>query len=70
MHPEKATNLLSLSKDKRRLVMQALDNLSKHLGMYDRWRSIVKSVNLKWEKRGALDTFLSMYRFNIKEVKE
>ncbi len=50
--------------------MQALDNLSKHLGMYDRWRSIVKSVNLKWEKRGALDTFLSMYRFNIKEVKE
>ncbi|MGB9135476.1 MAG: hypothetical protein WCC63_07860, partial [Candidatus Bathyarchaeia archaeon] len=62
--------LSSLTKDKRRLVMIALANLSKYLGIYEHWRSIVKNAGLKWEKRSALETFVSILNSNVNDTAE
>ena len=66
--PSRASNLLLLTKDKRRLVMSALANLSKYLGCYGYWRDIVKNSGLKWEKRDALETLISMLNSNISDT--
>ena len=42
------SKLLMLSKDKQRLVMAALSNLSKFLGNYQQWRESIRNAGLRW----------------------
>ncbi|MDH5451361.1 MAG: hypothetical protein OEX77_10780, partial [Candidatus Bathyarchaeota archaeon] len=60
----------SLSKAKKRMTMIALANLSKYLGIYEHWRSIVKNAGLKWEKKNALDTLINILNTDITKVEE
>ena len=50
--------------------MMALANLSKYLGIYEHWRSIVKNAGLKWEKRSALETLISILNTDITKVED
>jgi hypothetical protein len=69
-HPEKTSDLNILSKPLRRLVMASLANLSKYLGIYSKWRSLVKNNGLKWERRSALETFVDIFETNLDDTKE
>ena len=53
--PALASQLLMLSKDVRRVAMSSLSNLSKYLGTYEQWRSIVRNHGLKWENTSNLE---------------
>jgi len=66
--PDKAYELMSLSKSKRHLVMCALSNLAKFLGLYEHWKDIIKRYGLKWEQRNSLETFLSLLNTNINDI--
>jgi len=63
----KLSQLMAMTKDKRRLVMSALSNLAKYLGVYEHWQKIRKNNGLKREKRSALETFLSILNHNVKD---
>jgi len=52
------------------MTMIALANLSKYLGIYEHWRSIVKNAGLKWEKKNALDTLINILNTDITKVEE
>ena len=54
-----AGELLSLSGDKRRMVMSSLSNLSKFLGLYKEWKRIVEGYGLKWSQNNAEDYVIS-----------
>ena len=55
---ENFNEIHTLSKDKRNHVMKSLAALSKFLGMYDKWKSIVEKFNLKWPSEfNGLDAF-------------
>ena len=55
---ENFNDIHTLSKDKRNHVMKSLAALSKFLGMYDKWKSIVEKFNLKWSSEfNGLDAF-------------
>jgi len=56
--PSSVHRITSLSKAKKRLTMIALANLSKYLGIYEHWKSIVKNAGLKWEKKNAYISFI------------
>ena len=43
-----ARDLMVFSSDKRIHIMKALSALSKYSGYYERWKSIIKSHQLKW----------------------
>jgi hypothetical protein len=47
VEPSKAQSFVLLSDAKRRLVMSSLSNLSKYLGIYERWRLIMRNYSLK-----------------------
>jgi hypothetical protein len=64
----KLSELKAMSKDKRRLVMSSLANLAKYLGIYEKWQTIRRNNGLKWEKRSALETFLSIMKCNVKDT--
>jgi len=66
----KLSELRTMSKDKRRLVMASLSNLAKYLGIYEQWQSIRKNNGLKWEKRSALETFVSILNSNVNDTAE
>jgi len=68
-HPEKTSDLNMLSKPLRRLVMASLANLSKYLGIYSKWRSLVKNNGLKWERKSALETFVDIFETNLDDTK-
>jgi len=68
--PEKAGVLLGESKGIRRNTMIALSNLSKYLGVYESWKTIVKNYGLKWEKRTGLETVLSLLTVNLEGIIE
>jgi hypothetical protein len=54
---ENLNEIISVSKDRKNHIMKALASLSKHLGVYDRWKKIIEKYNLKWTNRNSLDTF-------------
>ncbi len=58
------SKLLILSRDKQRLVMAALSNLSKFLGNYQQWRESMKNAGLKWSKVGGFESFLRIMNNN------
>ncbi|MDX1595886.1 MAG: hypothetical protein R3327_02995, partial [Nitrosopumilaceae archaeon] len=55
-----AEELLTLSDQKRLLVMKALASLSKYMGCYDTWESIKKRYQLKWSNDDGLNFFNSI----------
>lgn len=67
-NPSLASQLLMLSKDMRRIVMSALSNLSKYLGVYEQWKKTIANYDLKWESTNNLDTFLSILNTNFEET--
>ena len=66
----KLSELRTMSKDKKRLVMASLSNLAKYLGIYEQWTSIRKNNGLKWEKRSALEAFVSILNSNVNDTAE
>ena len=52
-----AQELLILSNDKRIHAMKALAALSKYLGCYDIWKSIIERYQLKWSNEDAVQVF-------------
>jgi intergrase/recombinase len=52
-----AQELLILSNDKRIHAMKALAALSKYLGCYDLWKSIIERYQLKWSNEDAVQVF-------------
>jgi len=54
LHNGDAQEILSLSVQKRLLVMQSLATLSKYLGCYDSWKIIRERYQLKWSSTDGL----------------
>ena len=54
LHNGDAEEILTLSVQKRLLVMQALATLSKYLGCYDTWKLIRERYQLKWSTTDGL----------------
>jgi hypothetical protein len=52
-----AQELLILSNDKRMHAMKAMAALSKYLGCYDLWKSIIERYQLKWSNEDAVQIF-------------
>jgi len=50
--------------------MASLSSLSKFLGVYQYWKEIIKNSGLTWEKRTALETFMSILDDNIDDILE
>jgi len=69
-NPSEASILQTFSRDKRRLVMASLANLSKYLGVYDWWKYIVKKADLKYEKRTSLEVITDILNSDIEETKQ
>ena len=44
--------------------MKALAALSKFLGLYDRWKLMLKKYSLKWAERNSTDTFNKIIKSN------
>ena len=59
-NPKEISRVSVLPMDTRRLIVAALANLSKYLGIYEHWRALAKNAGLKWEKKLSLDIFLDM----------
>jgi hypothetical protein len=68
--PNMASQLLLLNKDLRRVVMSALSNLSKFLGVYEHWKYTIRNYGLKWENTSSLEAFLSILNSNLEETEE
>jgi len=68
--PRKASEISVMSKGKRKMVMSALSNLSKFLGCYQHWKTIMSEHGLKWETHTSFDTFLSILNSNITASKK
>jgi len=49
--------------------MVSLANLSKYLGLYSRWKQIVKDQGLKLERGTALDAFINILNSNLENIK-
>ena len=52
-----ATDIQSISNDKRLQVMKSLAILSKFMGCYDKWKDIKDRYQLKWSNDNSVDTF-------------
>jgi len=65
--PRRISEIAVLSKDKRRMVMSTLANLSKYLGCYEKWKTLVKTYGLKWEKKVSLDIVLDIMNTNLQD---
>jgi hypothetical protein len=68
--PSKASEIMVLNRDKRRMVMSSLANLSKFLGKYEHWKMIVRNTGLKWEKRTSLEVVLDIMDARLSDTKE
>ena len=60
--------ILMLSKDKQRLVMSSLSNLSKFLGIYSQWKESMRNVGLKWSKADTFDSFMRIFNNNHNDL--
>jgi len=65
-----ASKLLMFSKDKQRLVMSALSNLSKFLGVYEQWKESTRNVGLKWSKTDTFESFMKIMNNNHNDLLE
>jgi hypothetical protein len=52
-----ASELLTLSNDKRIHAMKSISSLSKYLGCYDTWKRIIEKYQLKWSTENSLQCF-------------
>jgi intergrase/recombinase len=68
--PSRASELLALNRDKRRLAMSSLANFGKHIGKYECWKMIVKNTGLKWEKKTSLEVVLDIMDSRLIDTKE
>ena len=59
--PGNASELLTLSNDKRIHAMKSISSLSKYLGCYDIWKQIIEKYQLKWSTENSLETFNSIW---------
>jgi len=50
LQEENAQDLISVSSETRQHAMKSLASLSKFMGIYDRWQTIIKRFQLKWPK--------------------
>ena len=66
----RTSKLLTLSKDKQRLVMSALSNLSKFLGIYQQWRESIRNNGLKWSKADTFESFMRIMNNNHGDLLE
>jgi len=66
-NPGKISQISVLSRDKRRLVMSGLANLSKYLGCYNYWKTLSKNAGLRWEKKVSLDIVLDIMNTNLQD---
>ena len=62
-----ASVLLELSDSVRRMVMSALSNLAKYLGIYKEWKMLMEGYDLKWSSSKAEDFILSRMANSQKE---
>ncbi|HIE15057.1 TPA: hypothetical protein EYP70_07280 [Candidatus Bathyarchaeota archaeon] len=69
-NPSEASILQTFTRDKRRLVMASLANLSEYLGIYDWWKYIVEKADLKYEKRTSLEVVTDILNSHIKGTKQ
>jgi hypothetical protein len=69
-NPVEASVLQTFSRDKRRLIMAALANLSKYLGVYDWWKCIAKKAGLKYEKRTSLEVVTDILNSDVEGTKD
>jgi hypothetical protein len=65
--PRKISKISVLSKDTKRLAMSGLANLSKYLGCYEHWKTLVKNAGLKWEKKVSLDIVLDIINSDLQD---
>jgi len=49
------------------MVISALANLSKYVGQYEQWKTLVKTYGLKWEKKVSLDIVLDIMNTNLQD---
>ena len=68
-HPQMVSSIAMLPKNKKRLVMASLSNLSKYLGIYEYWKELIKNHGLKWEKRSALETVIDILNTNLEDTR-
>ncbi|ALI37209.1 hypothetical protein NMY3_03022 [Candidatus Nitrosocosmicus oleophilus] len=65
-----ASSLSLLTTDVKSHAMKALAALSKFIGMYDSWLTLIKKYNLKWSNgSGSLATFKTIFEDNGKDLK-
>ena len=66
-NPRKISQIGALGKDQKRMAMAGLANLSKYLGCYEYWRTLVKNAGLRWEKKVSLDIVLDIMNTNLQD---
>jgi len=66
-NPRKISQIGALNKDQKRMAMAGLANLSKYLGCYSYWRTLVKNTGLRWEKKVSLDIVLDIMNTNLQD---
>lgn len=65
--PSKISQISVLSRDNKRMAMAGLANLSKYLGCYSYWKTLVKNAGLKWETKVSLDIVLDIMNTNLQD---
>jgi len=55
-----ATDIQSVSHDKRLQIMKSLSVLSKFMGCYDKWKSIKERYQLKWSNDDSIQIFQNL----------
>jgi intergrase/recombinase len=58
------SKILTLSKDKQRMIMASLSNLAKFLRIYQQWKESLKNSGLKWSKNNSFDSFMRIFNNN------
>jgi intergrase/recombinase len=58
------SGLHGFNRDKRRHILEALANLSKYLGCYDRFRLLKVQAGLKWKHENGFEAFRRLYDGN------
>ena len=66
-NPRKISKISVLPRDTKRLAMSGLANLSKYLGCYEYWKTLVKNAGLKWEKKVGLDIVLDIMNSDLQD---
>jgi hypothetical protein len=66
LQEENAQDLMSVSPETRQHAMKSLASLSKFMGVYDRWQTLIKRFQLKWPNKEAYAVFNEIFN-NPKE---